>query len=137
MERQGTVQCVALAPQGAVEHHSGQQQQDAEAYQGTDAVFAGEVTYQPQAAPGQQHIKQDGEELDEVQVGDRQVGDGGQEIEVGHIIVADGQLDGSEAAVVPEGGHPLGQEDLVVICRIVQQDCPEEEGQADGQQQGT
>ena len=94
------------------------------------------MPHQPQAAPGQNHIKEDGEQLDEIQVGDRQIGDGGQKIEVGHIVVADGQLDGPKAAVVPEGGHPLGQEDGVVVRYIVQQDRPQEKGQAYGEQRG-
>ena len=135
MEGQSAVQRVALAPQRAVEHHGWQQQQGAEAHQGPDAVSAGEAANQPQAAPGQQHVKKDGKELDKVQIGHRQIGDGGQEIEVGDVVVADGQIDGGKAAVVPEGGHPLGQEDLIVVRHIVQQGGPEEEGQPHGQQQ--
>ena len=134
MEHQGAVQGVALAPEGPVGHHRGQQQEQAEAQQGTVLVPRGEVPHQPEAAPGQHHVEEDGEQLDQVQIRDGQVGDGGQEVEIGGVVVADGQLDGGKAAVVPEGLGPLGQEDLVVGGLVVQQHGPQEEGQAHRQQ---
>ena len=136
MEHQGAVQGVALAPEGPVGHHRGQQQEQAEAQQGTVLVLRGEVPHQPEAAPGQNPVKEDGEQLDQIQIRDGQVGDGGQEIEVGGVVVADGQLHGGKAAAVPERGCPLGQEHLVIGGLVVQQQGPQENRQPDGQQGG-
>ena len=134
MEGEGAVQGVALPPERAVEYHRRQQKKQAEAEQGAVRALRREMPHQPEAAPGQHHVKQNGEELDEVQVGYGQIGDGGKKIEVGCVIVADRQLHGREAAPIPEGRGPLGEEHLVIGGLVVQQQGPEEEGQPNGQQ---
>ena len=136
MEGQRAVKGVALAPAGPVEHHRGQKEQQAEAHQGPDAVRRAEAPDQPQPAPGQHDIEEDGKELDEIQVGHRQVRDGGQKIEIGRVVVADRQAYRGKTAVFPESLRPLGQERLVVRRHIVQQQGAQEECQADGQQGG-
>ena len=131
------VNAVALAPEGPVQHRRGQQQGGGKGDQGSRAplAFPGQGTHQPVTAPGQDHVEDNGEQLDQVQVGGGEVGDEGHKIKVGHVIIPHGVGHRLEAAVLLEVGVPVGEEVFVVCPGVVQAQGPEQHGRADGQQQ--
>ena len=134
VEAEGGVDGVALGPGRAVEDHRGQQQEQAEGGGAPVPVPGDQGLYQPAAAPGQDHIEEDGEELDKVEVGDGQIGDGGQKIEVGSGVVPFGEGYRRPAALFPEEGGPVGEEGHIVVGDVVQQQGAEQEGQTHRQQ---
>ena len=65
---------------------------------------------------------------------DRQIGDGGQKIEVRGGVVPLGEGHRRPAAVLPEEGSPVGEEGHIVVGDVVQQKDAEQEGQPHRQQ---
>ena len=128
MEQKGGVDGVALGPAGAVEHHRGQQQEQAEGGGRLGAVVRAEETAQPEAAPGEHHIKEHGEEFNQVEIGHIQIGEGGEKIEVGDIVVPHAVLESGKAAVVPEIGRPGAQKVVVIVGAVIQTQNPVEKG---------
>ena len=83
---EGGIEAVALAPVGAVEDHRGEKQQDGKG--GGIGVFSTEhPPCQPPAGKGQQQVKDHGQGLDKVEVGDGQIRKGSQKIEVRDVVV--------------------------------------------------
>ena len=135
MEHQSAIQAVALGPAGPVENHRGQEQQHTEAEQRPQALPGTQPPHQPQASPGQHHVEENGNQLNQVQVGDGYIGDEGQKVQIGGVVVANGHFHGREAAVFPKKRHPSGEEVQVIRRLVVQEHGPQEEGQANGNRQ--
>ena len=132
MEAQSRPYAVALSPTGAVEHHGGQQKQGGKGQQRGKRI-PGKGFSQPQPAPGQENVKENGEKLDAIEVGDGQVGQKGQHIEIRDIVIADRILQSGYAAVDAEMFHPPGEKILIVQGGVIQEQNPEKKGQANGQ----
>ena len=136
MDGQRAVDGVALAPVCPVEHHRGQQQGGPKGNQGSAAPlpFPDQGTHQPQAAPGQQHVPQDGKQLDKVQVGYVQIGDGRHKVEVGGVIIPHAARDGGKAAVEAKRLIPAAQKTVVVPAGIIQAQRPGQHGRPQREQ---
>ena len=136
MDAQRGINGVALAPICPVEHHRGQQQRRAKGDQGSCAPlpFPHEGTDQPQTAPSQHNIPQDGEQLDEIQVRHTQIGDGGHEIEVGHVVVPHAARDGGKTTIFLKIDVPVVQKVLIIQAGVVQAQRPNQHSRPNGQQ---
>ena len=117
--------------EGAVEDRRGEKEQREKAAQPGGPAL-GVPAQQQHGGPGQKHIKENAQQLDQVQVPDAGIGEEGQKIEVGDIVVPHRHGQGPEAPVGPEKVHPFGEKILVVQRLIGQGGQPQAEG---GQQQ--
>lgn len=134
VEDQRAVQGVALSPEGAVEDHRGEEQKEQIGRQGGGTIFpAGQSPDQPQTAPGQNPVKQDGKKLDGIEIREGEIGDGGHEVEIGRVVVAHRLFDRGKAAVLPEKGGPLGEKVPVVVGDMIQTHRPQQRRQRQDQ----
>ena len=122
------VDAVALTPERTVEDDRGQKQHCEEAGDLPPGPVA-QTGAQPQAAPGQKHVESDAEKLDEIQLADRQIGEKGEEIEVGDIVVAHGLTQRAEAAMAAVKIHPGSEEVLIVERLVIEGQQAQREGQ--------
>lgn len=133
-EDEGGVEAVALAPEGAVEQNGGEEQKAGEGEGRGGLAFGKGPAGQPETGVGQEDIKDDGEDLDEVEVGHPQIGKGRQEIEVGDVIVPHLFSYGEKAAVFPEKLGPGGEEVVIVAGGVFQRDHPDEDRRPQGEE---
>lgn len=132
VEEEGGVDAVALAPTGTVQYHGGQQKNGAEGEEGGVALPL-KMPDQPEPAPGQEHVEENGKELDSVEIMEGKVGKGGHKVKIRYIIIAHRQIQGGKTAVFPEKSGPLFQENLIILALVVKEEGPEKEGQGQGE----
>lgn len=132
MEAQRAVDGVTLGPIGTVEYHSGKQQENTEGGTGAVATRNGQTTHQPVASPGKQHVEEHGKEFDQVEIAHREIGDGGQKVEIGDVVVPLGQRHCRPAAVFPEEGGPAGEKVPIVVGHMLQAEGTEKKSKSDG-----
>ena len=80
------VNAVALAPERPVQDHGGQEQNHEETGQkrGFTPLYG---TEKPHRGVGQEHVEEDAEQLDEVQVPNRKVGEEAEEVHIGDVVI--------------------------------------------------
>ena len=127
----GGVDAVALAPVGPVQQHRGEQQGYQKAHQ-PRVIRAGRVPDEAQHPPGQEHIEQHGEQLDEIEVPDAGIGNQSEEIEVGDVVVPHAPPQGGNAAVVAVKLHPALQKILIVQRLVLHAQPPQQHRRRDG-----
>ena len=112
------IAAVALGPDGAVEEHRRQAEHGEEAGD-QDAGFFGEAAQEHHRAPGEQHVEKSAQQLDQIQIPDREQGKEGEKIQIRDIVVAHAVPQRAEVAVRAEEVHPLRQEVLIVERLII------------------
>ena len=132
---EGDIDAVALAPAGAVEHHGGQEQHGEEAGEEPGGLLR-EDPAEEHRAPGEQYVEKAAQELDQIQVADGEVGAGGEEIEVGDVVIADLLAQRAEAAIVAEIGGPAGEEVLVIERLKIEEHAAQRKGEREQQYGG-
>ena len=136
---ESAVNAVALAPVRAVEHHGGEEERHEKGAQNL-AVIVREQAGQAQHAPGQHDIKENAEQLDEIEVADGAVREEGEEIQIRNIVVSDVPFQTPEASLFSQRFYPTGQKILIIQRLMLHANTPQHHGRQDqrrGGEQGT
>ena len=130
---EGGVYAVALSPQSAVEINGGEEERDEEgAENGGSVIF--EYVYEPCHTPGENKVEENAEKLYEVKVGNVQIGKGGEEIEIGKVIIAHALRKSTKASALAVELDPAGEKIVIVSGAVIK--YPAANGHSNYQKKG-
>ena len=116
---EGCIHAVALPPERAVEHN-GRPEEHEEKCRELPCGAPAKQAHELHDGPCEQHVKQNAEELDEVQIRQGTAADERQHRQVWYIIIPDRRAQRCEAAVRAEEIDPRAQKIPVVVRDVVQ-----------------
>ena len=122
------IDAVALTPERAVENHGRPEQNEKKRKQLSFGTFC-EMAGNAHDAPGEDHVEENAQELDEVEILDCRLAEEGEERQIRHIIVSDAFPERGQTAVLPEIVNPGRKEILIVQRLIIQTDAAQQEGE--------
>ena len=127
---EGRVDTVALSPVSAVEYDRRPVEHQEKRCQLLRRGL-GELAHQLHAAPGEHDVEHYAERLDEIEVVHAYVGEKGQEVQIGQVVVAYLVAQRGKAAVLPVVVHPAGEEVLIVQRDVVHAQSAYDKGAGD------